>query len=159
MDMRCSVNKMSRIVAKMNTMVSQGQIHEGQVFEMLDMVNLEPRESLPAVLEFFMECFQGKSERVKVAVTIFDYFVKNCGQAFHQAVNNATFQDAFRGLLRHRRGKAGLISSFRSNRENWEYIEGKVLFIVQLWYDAFMLQEGSYRHLIATYKLLREEGV
>lgn len=43
--------------------------------------------------------------------------------------------------------------------DNWSRIEAKVLYILQLWYDAFMMEENQYSHIINTYKLLRKEGV
>lgn len=38
-------------------------------------------------------------------------------------------------------------------------IEAKVLYIIQLWYDAFMLEESQYQHLIHAYKMLRQENI
>lgn len=34
-----------------------------------------------------------------------------------------------------------------------------MLYLVQLWYDAFILEEAVYDNIIATYKLLRKENV
>ena len=44
----------------------------------------------------------------------------------------------------------------RSNTENWSRIEAKVLYLIQLWYDAFILEESKYPHIINTYKILRK---
>jgi hypothetical protein len=38
-------------------------------------------------------------------------------------------------------------------------IEAKILYIIQLWYDAFMLEESQYSHIISTYKMLRQENI
>jgi hypothetical protein len=51
-----------------------------------------------------------------------------------------------------------VLRALRSNAENWTLIESRVMYLVQLWYDAFMLEEGRYPFLIANYKLLRKEG-
>lgn len=40
--------------------------------------------------------------------------------------------------------------------DNWNKIESKVLYLVQLWYDAFMLDEAVYNNIVNTYKTLRK---
>lgn len=47
----------------------------------------------------------------------------------------------------------------RSNTDNWNKIEAKVLYLIQLWYDAFILEESVYNNIIDSYKLLRKENV
>lgn len=37
------------------------------------------------------------------------------------------------------RGKSSLIKSMTSNKDNWRKIQAKILYLIQLWYDAFML--------------------
>jgi len=51
------------------------------------------------------------------------------------------------------------VEKFRSNIDNWVRIEAKTLYIVQLWYDAFMLEESHYSNIIAAYKTLRQENI
>ena len=34
-----------------------------------------------------------------------------------------------------------------------------MLFLVQLWYDAFMLDEAVYNNIVSNYKTLRKENV
>lgn len=43
--------------------------------------------------------------------------------------------------------------------DNWNKIEAKVLYLIQLWYDAFMLDEAVYNNIVETYKTLRKEDV
>lgn len=57
------------------------------------------------------------------------------------------------------RGKSNLLKDLRSNTDNWNKIEAKVLFLVQLWYDAFMLDEAVYNNIVSNYKTLRKENV
>ena len=54
------------------------------------------------------------------------------------------------------RGKMNIIKELRSNSENWSRIESKILYLVQLWYDAFILEESKYPYIINTYKILRK---
>jgi hypothetical protein len=57
------------------------------------------------------------------------------------------------------RGKSSFLKDLRSNSDNWNKIEAKVLYLVQLWYDAFILEESVYNNIIDTYKILRKENV
>ena len=57
------------------------------------------------------------------------------------------------------RGKSNILKELRSNTDNWNKIEAKVLFLVQLWYDAFMLDEAVYNNIVSNYKTLRKENV
>lgn len=38
-------------------------------------------------------------------------------------------------------------------------IEDKLLYLIQLWFDTFMMHEGEFKEIIALYKHLRKEGV
>ena len=90
---------------------------------------------------------------------ILEYLIKNANKNFHQAANKASFQKRLLGLLKRVRGKGSLIKSFTANLDNWNKIEAKVLYLVQLWYDAFMLEEAVYDNIVGTYKTLRKENV
>lgn len=35
----------------------------------------------------------------------------------------------------------------------------KVLYLIQLWYDTFMMHEADFPHIMENYKLLRKEGI
>lgn len=87
---------------------------------------------------------------------ILEYLIKNCNKNFHQAANKAIFQKQLLGLLKRVRGKSSFLKDLRSNADNWNRIEAKVLYLVQLWYDAFILEESVYNNIIDTYKILRK---
>jgi hypothetical protein len=38
-------------------------------------------------------------------------------------------------------------------------IEDKLLYLIQLWYDTFMMHEDEFKEIISLYKQLRKEGV
>jgi hypothetical protein len=38
-------------------------------------------------------------------------------------------------------------------------IEDKLLYLIQLWFDTFMMHEDEFKEIIALYKQLRKEGV
>ena len=52
-----------------------------------------------------------------------------------------------------------IFKEMRSNLDNWQKIEAKVLYLLQLWYDTFILEESSFQHIINNYKVLRKEGM
>ena len=85
-----------------------------------------------------------------------EYLIKNANKNFHQAANKAIFQKRVLNLLRRVRGKSNILKDLRSNTDNWNKIEAKVLYLVQLWYDAFMLDEAVYNNIVDTYKTLRK---
>ena len=88
-----------------------------------------------------------------------EYLIKNANKNFHQAANKSGFQKRLMNLLRRTRGKSNPLKDFRSNMDNWNKIEAKVLYLIQLWYDAFMLDEAVYNNIVETYKTLRKEDV
>lgn len=62
-------------------------------------------------------------------------------------------------MLKRVRGKSNFLKDLRSNSDNWNKIEAKVLYLLQLWYDAFILEENVYNNIINTYKTLRKENI
>ena len=62
-------------------------------------------------------------------------------------------------MLKRVRGKSSFIKDIRSNTDNWNKIEAKVLYLIQLWYDAFILEESVYDNIINSYKTLRKENI
>lgn len=49
-----------------------------------------------------------------------------------------------------------ILKELRSNTENWSRIESRILYLIQLWYDAFILEESKYPNIINNYKILRK---
>lgn len=92
-------------------------------------------------------------------IQILEYLVKNANKNLHQAANKGSFQKSLLGLLRRLRGRSSFIKDLRSNAENWNKIEAKVLYLIQLWYDAFILEESVYDNIITAYKTLHQENV
>ena len=40
-----------------------------------------------------------------------------------------------------------------------EKIEHKVLYLIQLWADTFMMHEDEFKHILELYRLLRKEKI
>lgn len=47
----------------------------------------------------------------------------------------------------------------KENRAIREQIEDKILYLVQLWSDTFMMREDQFPGFQSTYRLLRKEGI
>ena len=50
-------------------------------------------------------------------------------------------------------------SLISSNKEKQKKIEDRILFLIQLWFDTFMLHEPDFKNIIEVYKTLWKEGV
>lgn len=51
-----------------------------------------------------------------------------------------------------------VISSQQCFTKKNEQIEDKVLYLIQLWADTFMMHEDEFKPVQETYRLLRKEG-
>eukprot|EP01022_Parablepharisma_sp_SALTPOND_P003845 TRINITY_DN115_c0_g2_i1.p1 TRINITY_DN115_c0_g2~~TRINITY_DN115_c0_g2_i1.p1 ORF type:complete len:416 (+),score=55.69 TRINITY_DN115_c0_g2_i1:339-1586(+) len=59
------------------------------------------------------------------------------------------------------RGKPSLFASFASieSKARRQTLENKILYLIQLWADTFMMYEDKFPHFLSTYRTLRKEGV
>lgn len=62
-------------------------------------------------------------------------------------------------LLRFKRKKAGIFEKMTYNEKNWTQIEEKVLYVIQLWADTFMMNEDDFPYVMQNYRELRKEGI
>ncbi|KAL4445102.1 hypothetical protein ABPG74_018830 [Tetrahymena malaccensis] len=138
---------------------------EGTELDVPTMINLaervdktlnERKEALYVLEDLFKNAPSGM---ILKGVQILETLVKNCNQKFHHDVDSKDFQDAILKLLERKRGKKGFFKQIKQNNKNWEVIENKVLYLIQLWYDTFMMHEGEYPNIMNNYKLLRKEGI
>lgn len=52
-----------------------------------------------------------------------------------------------------------LQSIFVKSKKDIDVIEFKVLYLVQLWADTFMMEESQYKAMMDLYRQLRKEGI
>ncbi|KAL4494607.1 hypothetical protein ABPG72_004509 [Tetrahymena utriculariae] len=124
--------------------------------ERIDKSFNERKEALYVLEDMFQNAPSGM---ILKGVQILETLVKNCNQNFHHDVDSKDFQDAILKLLQRKRGKKGFFKQIKQNNKNWEVIENKVLYLIQLWYDTFMMHEEEYPNIMNNYKLLRKEGI
>ncbi|EAS03672.2 VHS domain protein (macronuclear) [Tetrahymena thermophila SB210] len=124
--------------------------------ERIDKSFNERKEALYVLEDLFKNAPSGM---ILKGVQILETLVKNCNQKFHLDVDSKDFQDAILKLLNRKRGKKSFFKQIKQNNKNWEVIENKVLYLIQLWYDTFMMHEGDYPNIMNNYKLLRKEGI
>eukprot|EP01016_Furgasonia_blochmanni_P037846 TRINITY_DN4500_c0_g1_i3.p1 TRINITY_DN4500_c0_g1~~TRINITY_DN4500_c0_g1_i3.p1 ORF type:complete len:679 (+),score=146.98 TRINITY_DN4500_c0_g1_i3:146-2182(+) len=116
----------------------------------------ECREAIDTMIRLFKS---SKSRVIYNTILVLDCFVKNCQMRFHYEVTSKRFQEALLRLLKRKRGKAGLFDSMFKDKKLWEKIETKVLYLIQLWADTFMMHQDDFKPLFDTYKQLRQEGI
>lgn len=111
--------------------------------------------------------------KVMLALSLLEMVVKNCGIVACRFIDNA-LTDALVCLVRKREGwrysiGRNLHKSFggwlpsagisEAERRLWLQVTRKVLEMMQLWADAFLLQEGELQPVFLAYKQLRQEGI
>lgn len=86
---------------------------------------------------------------------------------FHYELLNKNFTETSLKILAKVRGVAlpqrrkvkALFHPLVSNSSLQQDIEDKLLYLIQLWYDTFMMHEDEFKEVITLYKQLRKEGV
>ena len=113
------------------------------------------------------------ARKIKLTLDLIEICSKNGNLQFHRLLSAKDFADQFLFLLKkvrissilirfQRRGKAGLITKKLVSKQNklvWEQIEERILYMIQLWSDTFMMHEAKFPGFQLTYRQLRKEGV
>lgn len=104
----------------------------------------------------------GKSS-VKVVVNtlqLLETLCKNCNMRFLYELNNKKLVEAMLKVVVRRRDRAkyGTKASKTTNPLKIE-AEEKVLFLLQLWADTFMMHQTEFRNIHDAYRNLRKDGV
>eukprot|EP00826_Nyctotherus_ovalis_P055910 TRINITY_DN7479_c0_g1_i5.p1 TRINITY_DN7479_c0_g1~~TRINITY_DN7479_c0_g1_i5.p1 ORF type:complete len:471 (+),score=110.99 TRINITY_DN7479_c0_g1_i5:73-1485(+) len=111
-----------------------------------------------------------KSKCVLLALDIIETCSKNGKELFHKKICTQEFMKvllkqlkyvSFIFLLDQCRGKSKMFRSFVSveSKARRQTLENKILYLIQLWADAFMMHEDSYPFFLATYRQLRKERI
>ena len=87
--------------------------------------------------------------------------VKNAPLDFHIELFTDCFCKHILKILEKRRKKYFTYFNryISSNKDRQLEIENRLLFLIQIWYDTFMLRYEIFKNIIEVYKTLREEGV
>lgn len=94
-------------------------------------------------------------------MTLLETCVKNCNIHFHRYVCTRGLMPSIVQLLKRRRKKLNLVEKLAGIYKNpgWRKIEDRVLALVQLWADTFMMQEDTYPAFMRVYRELRQDGL
>lgn len=158
----------------LNTTLRSGTIEWAANLRICDMLSANPPLSPIAIQR--LDHFLRKESPVPVllALSLLEMVVKNCGFSVCRYVDD-DFAEALVSLIKKRESwrygigrnlfKSGMGSYLPSGvgigddeRKFWLQASNKVLEILQLCYDAFLLQEAQLRPVFAAYKKLRQEG-
>ena len=72
--------------------------------------------------------------------------IKNCNAHFHRYVCTKEFMELLMQFLKRKRGKLNPLEKVAKvmKNEGWREVEDKILWMVQIWADTFMMQEEKY---------------
>eukprot|EP00746_Dinoflagellata_sp_MGD_P039044 gnl/MRDRNA2_/MRDRNA2_19410_c0_seq1.p1 gnl/MRDRNA2_/MRDRNA2_19410_c0~~gnl/MRDRNA2_/MRDRNA2_19410_c0_seq1.p1 ORF type:complete len:742 (+),score=164.86 gnl/MRDRNA2_/MRDRNA2_19410_c0_seq1:154-2379(+) len=154
------------------TSLSSHTIEWAHNLQVCDMLQANPSFA-PVVLRQIRKALQSTSAvTVQLALSLLEMAVKNCGLPICRLMDE-TFVEAMVALVKKKQSVAyslgrNLNKSLGSwlpgagigetQRKQWASCSSKVLEMLQLWADAFMLQEGQVKPLFDAYKQLRTEG-
>ncbi|CAK9064070.1 unnamed protein product [Durusdinium trenchii] len=142
--------------------------------QICDMVK-ENQYLAPLTMDRINERLRSESARsVQLALSLLEMLVKNCGLVVCRAID-AGVAETLVGIVKKKESwrygfgrnlhKSGLsdwlpqgVAIGEEKRELWRQASHKVLEIMQLCVDAFLMHEGSLRPIFGAYKQLRQEG-
>jgi len=128
--------------------------------EVADRANSNKAECLE-VIRSLTKCLGKSNPKVIVnTLQLLETLCKNCNMRFLYELNNKKLVDALLKVLTRRRDRAkyGTKASKTSNPLKIEG-EDKVLFLIQLWADTFMMHQTEFRNIHDAYRNLRKDGV
>lgn len=111
---------------------------------------------------------------VQLALSLLEMLIKNCGMVVCRAINAGVTEtlvtivkkkESWRYGFGRNLHKSGLsewlpqgVAIGEDKRQQWRQASQKVLEIMQLCVDAFLMHEGALRPIFSAYKQLRQEG-
>lgn len=66
---------------------------------------------------------------------------------FHMEWARKENQKVLLKLLKKRRGKQSFFKKLISDKDSWKAIEDKILWMIQIWADTFMMHEDQFPHV------------
>lgn len=130
------------------------------LLELADEINASNQSSRVASGHLVNIISTGRSYQRWKALRVIEFLTKNCGNLFHRYLLNPKFCMTALKILEKRRGKLSILNPLIStNKQIQRSIEDKLLFLIQIWADTFMLHEEEYKPLMSCYRKLRKEGV
>ncbi|OMJ84938.1 hypothetical protein SteCoe_13844 [Stentor coeruleus] len=129
--------------------------------EIADMMNSRRRYCLEGI-EYFKQLLKSTDlKTIDLTMTLLETCVKNCNVHFHRYVCTRDMMPSIAQLLKRRRKKLNLVEKLAGIYKNpgWRKIEDRVLAMVQLWADTFMMQEDTYPAFMRVYRDLRQDGL
>ncbi|OMJ70550.1 hypothetical protein SteCoe_31452 [Stentor coeruleus] len=133
----------------------------GVNLEITDMMSTRRRYCLEGI-EYFKQLFKSTDlKTIDLTMTLLETCVKNCNIHFHRYVCTRGLMPSIVQLLKRRRKKLNLVEKLAGIYKNpgWRKIEDRVLALVQLWADTFMMQEDTYPAFMRVYRDLRQDGL
>lgn len=128
--------------------------------EIADRANSNKPECLE-VIKSLTKCLGKSNPKVVVnTLQLLETLCKNCNMRFLYELNNKKLVDALMKVIVRRRDRAkyGTKASKTSNPLKID-AEDRVLYLIQLWADTFMMHQSEFRNIHEAYRNLRKDGV
>ena len=130
------------------------------LFELADLINSGYHKARIVASMIYQSFAKGKSDQRLRALRVVEFLTKNCDGFFHQFLLTKQLCELFLKMLEKRRGMITILNPLVSNKKQIQRkIEDKLLFLIQIWADTFMMHEDQFKPIMDTYKLLRKENV
>ena len=113
--------------------------------EVCDKIKQSTKECQRACKQILAILQSNNSKRILLCVELIEIVSKNGNLNFHRYLATKQYARVLLKILERRRGK-GLKHKFWSKdvKKRWDRIEDILLYLVQLWADAFMMLEDEY---------------
>lgn len=119
------------------------------------------KEQTKEICESILENLKSSDVKRRLKTIYFlEILVKNCKMRFHYFLFSKKFCKTLLKILAKRRGKNNFLNSLISKKKEYQKeIEDRILFLIQLWFDTFMLHEDEFKNIVEVYKTLRKESI
>ena len=130
--------------------------------EITDRIKVNKEEAKICCTELLKVFKQKNLQRLKWSVELLDIISKNGTEFFLMIIaRTELFHEEFLLILKSKRGKTGLKDKVLSKqkKQTLDEVQEKLLALIQLWADTFIMHEDKFPLFQKTYRLLRKEGV
>ena len=128
--------------------------------ELTDRIKASRQDCIAACRGIIKVFKTDKSRRILLAVQLLELCSKNGNLQFHRYCATQEFAKTLAKLLERKRGKSFAAKFYnKEKKRRWDKIEAMLLYLIQLWADAFIMHEDEYPGFQWIYRLLRKEQI
>jgi len=127
--------------------------------EISDRVNSLKTECIETVMTI-IKCLGKPSPKIVLnTIQLLETLCKNCNMRFLYELNNKKLVEALMKTLALRRERTKKPKKAKPVDKLTLQVEDKILYLIQLWADTFMMHQEEFKNIHEAYRTLRKEGV